>query len=174
MAKTRITTSEFFDVNLRLRNVAASPLAVQTGNPFALDVEVKDEQGNLVKPTWTRADVWTSAKWAVLSPGSPLSFQVAFQATDGAKGAHLDTVTDIWKLQPGKYTLLAKYSSKGFFKDLHGERPQSVWEGEISLPPIEVEVTQPGPALERPAQAGAADSDGAATPLLGLAIRCDA
>jgi len=142
VSNRRITPSEYFHATLQLKNVGTSPVGVQTENPFALRVEVKDAAGSLVKPTWKRADVLTSAQWATVAPGGSVSFQAGFEAKDGGKGSHLDTITDPWKLSPGKYTLLGAYTSKGFMKDLRGQRPHNVWEGEIALPPVEIEVAE--------------------------------
>jgi hypothetical protein len=140
VASRRITTSEYLNVNLELKNVGTLPLAVQTENSLGFRVEIKNAKGDLVKPTWQVSDQLTFERWTTLVAGGSVRYQVGFHATDGAKGAHLATGTDSWKLLPGKYTLLGAYSSKGFTKGLHGPPPGNAWEGEITLPPVEIEV----------------------------------
>jgi hypothetical protein len=135
--RKRITPSEFFDVNLELKNVGASSVAVRIDDPLLLDVQLKDAAGRSVKSTLQRADVIVAVHWVVLSPGHATSFKISSRQGD-ARGTHLDVLSEIWKLQPGKYGLSAKYSSKN---DFDSKRPQNAWQGNLSLLPIDLEVT---------------------------------
>ncbi len=142
VARPRITTSEQFDLSLELRNhhYGGGPwLAVQSGNPFLFNVSVTDANGKTVKPTMQRVDVMYSPKWKVIRPfpDERLTIPVSIRSIDGAKGSHLDTTTDIWKLPPGKYKIAATFTSP---KEVRYKGEATPWTGKLELSPIEVEI----------------------------------
>ena len=147
LALPRISETDWFALKLELRNVGEVPLAVQTGNPFLLDVRVADAKGQAVKPTWTRSDVLFSPKWAEIAPKSSLSVQVSEKSIDGAKGSHLDVTTSIWKLEPGKYRVSAtcKSQERGAAASSPYKGNARLWSGQLALPEIEVEVLRDRP-----------------------------
>ena len=168
--RTTITADGFFEVLLTLRNTGTEPVAVQTENCFTVDLDVKNEKGDSVPPTWTRCDILSPpARWVRLAPNASTSFQVCFEHKDGTGEGNLDSITEIWRLEPGKYELCAKFASKGFFEAIGGKRPENVWQGEIVLPPVKVEVLDDRSSEQR--QGGAATPGGTGHEAEGTAKR---
>ncbi len=142
IAKTRITTDEHFQLTLELSNRGNIPLAVQSGNPHIFSLTVLDGAGEEVKPTSIRIDVLSQPQWGVIPRSSYLGFPVSIQSQDGAKGSHLDIITLIWKLSPGKYRISGSFAS-GRAAEFMGEPGKAkIWEGKIELASLDIEVFQ--------------------------------
>ena len=142
VAKTRISTDEYFQLTLELTNRGNMSLAVQCGNPHIFSITVIDTAGKQVGATSVRLDVLSSPQWGVIPGRSYLGFPVSMQSQDGAKGSHLDITTRIWKLSPGKYRITGQFSS-GRAADFMGKPGKAkIWEGRIQLPPLDIEVVR--------------------------------
>lgn len=144
VSQQKITQSGFFLLTLELRNTGSSTLAVEAHSLCAFRVKVLDSDGNAVRATMMRIDVSSYPRWALLPPQCCLGIPVSMQSIDGAKGSHLDITTEIWRLEPGKYTIRGAYSSNWTQKFDTNRRNEKAWQGKLSLPPVEVEVTDAG------------------------------
>ncbi len=142
VSEPRITSDQYFQITLELANRGHSPLAVQSGNPHIFTVTLLDGAGKPVKPTSARDDVLSFPQWGVIPGGAYLGIPVSIQSQDGAKGSHLDITTLIWKLSPGKYRIAGAFSSRraADFMGIPGKA--EIWEGQIDLPALEVEVVE--------------------------------
>ena len=142
VAKTRISTDEYFQLTLELTNRGNMSLAVQCGNPHIFSITVFDTAGKQVSAAFARIDVLSFPQWGVIPGRSYLGFPVSMQSQDGAKGSHLDITTRIWKLSPGKYRITGQFSS-GRAADFMGKPGKAkIWEGKLQLPPLDIEVVE--------------------------------
>ena len=131
LAKSSVARSGALVVLLELK--ASAPRTVLSDNPFAVDLEVRDSAGKVVRPSSWRIDVLSSARARTIRPGATLRFKVTIKGVD-ARGVQLDTVIKLWKLSRGAYTLRGVYSSKGF-KRRKGAQGARWWSGALKLPP---------------------------------------
>jgi hypothetical protein len=135
LPRARATRGKPLVVLLELR--ATAPRSVQSQNPFAFKLEVRDSKGKVVQPTSGRVDVLIAPRWRIVRPKSTLRFKVTTEGKP-APGAQIDAVTDIWnKLPPGTYTLRGVYSARGGRPGKH--RPRR-WTGRLKLPPVSFRV----------------------------------
>jgi hypothetical protein len=142
VAKSAITTDEYFELALELSNSGNIPLAVQCHNPHIFRVTVFDAAGKQVKTIFTRSDILSSPHWGIIPRGGYLGFRVSIQSQDGAKGSHLDITTLIWKLSPGTYRISGEFSSGRAEDFMGGPGKATIWEGKIDLPPVDIEITE--------------------------------
>ncbi len=142
VAQAQITTEEYFQIRLNLYNCGKEPLAVQVGDPFSFRITVLDAAGKTVEPAFSRSDLLCSPQWGVIPGRSYLGLPVSQKSEDGAKVSHLDIVTFIWKLSPGKYRIVGRFSSDTTSSSMGPPGKAKVWQGELELPPLDVTVVE--------------------------------
>ena len=131
------------ELSVELWNKGSMPLVATTHDPFAFDLVVRDAAGEVVKPDAQRIDVLSSPQAGVIPRDCLLALPVTLTQDEAGKW-NLDITTKLWRLAPGKYRLSGVYEVQPGpeLKPKDVGPPRETWQGTLSLPEIEIEISK--------------------------------
>jgi hypothetical protein len=139
----RVPKAGHVELFVELWNKGSTSVVVSAHDPFAFDIVVRDAAGKVVESDAQRIDVLSSPQAAVIHRDCRLALPVTLSQGEAGKW-NLDITTKLWHLAPGKYRMRGVYQVQSGpeqkLKD--GDPPRVAWQGTLSLPEIEIEISE--------------------------------